>query len=495
MPVKKARLKMRTMGGRGTVEVSCAGVLASDAGQFKYARLRALFADDGKTSVVDGYGQTPLYYAVQRKPDQDARELTRGLIEEFGLEANHKDQMMQTPLFYAALVGNTATCELLVEKGAEVDPLDSNKQTPLFYAVREGHIHCTRALVTVHGAKADIVDHTGQPPLFYAARENRVEMCKMLIEELGVYAAQRDVKGKDAKFFVKDNDMLLSGRFDVIPFSGKRAMTTWHAVKDYAQIRFFVHRAYLASMADKALSSLADSGAPPRKKYRLVYKGDGATANSGGAMVTVEQMEEFERKYPDIAVWEKNAPISFGFPPSQTSPAKLNGQLQSGVMNSPQPRSSRGGAKKWQQLAKQLVRDIHNFDDTRIFLKPVDPVKDECSDYFTVVKHPMDFGTIRKKLHKGEYENALLFYEDCDLVFTNCALYNAPETFVMQQCRKIMGRFNELLVQLELIHHIEAARAERKEEQEKSKEEEEEEANVNSSISDMTAEPSAATVA
>lgn len=47
-----------------------------------------------------------------------------------------------------------------------------------------------------------------QPPLFYAARENRVEMCKMLIEELGVYAAQRDAKGKDAKFFVKDNDML-----------------------------------------------------------------------------------------------------------------------------------------------------------------------------------------------------------------------------------------------------------------------------------------------
>ncbi|KAF4692151.1 hypothetical protein FOZ60_014105 [Perkinsus olseni] len=331
-----------------------------------YARLKALFADDGNANVVDGYGQTPLYYAVQRKPDQDARELTRRLIEEFGLEANHKDQMMQTPLFYAALVGNTATCELLVEKGAEVNPLDSNKQTPLFYAVREGHIHCTRALVTVHGAKADIVDHTGQPPLFYAARENRVEMCKMLIEELGVYAAQRDVKGKDAKFFVKDNDML---------------------------------RAYLASMADKALSSLADSGAPPRKKYRLVYKGDGATANSGGAMVTVEQMEEFERKYPDIAVWEKNAPIST--PPSQASPAKSNGQTQGGVMNSPQPRSSRGGAKKWQQLAKQLVRDIHNFDDTRIFLKPVDPVKDECSDYFTVVKHPMDFGTIRKKLHKG----------------------------------------------------------------------------------------------
>ncbi|KAF4681638.1 hypothetical protein FOZ60_011743, partial [Perkinsus olseni] len=243
------------------------------------------------------------------------------------------------------------------------------------------------------------------------------------------------------------------------------------------------------------------------QEVSISVQGDGTTANSGGAMVTVEQMEEFERKYPDIAVWEKNLlgesqenDFKSTDPDSGGGRFKLvqlsrTGRRRGGVMNSPQPRSSRGGAKKWQQLAKQLVRDIHNFDDTRIFLKPVDPVKDECADYFTVVKHPMDFGTIRKKLHKGEYENALLFYEDCDLVFTNCALYNAPETFVMQQCRKIMGRFNELLVQLELIHHIEAARAERKEEQEKSKEEEEEEANVNSSVNDMTAEPSAATVA
>ncbi|KAF4678484.1 hypothetical protein FOZ60_016555 [Perkinsus olseni] len=285
--------------------------------------------------------------------------------------------------------------------------------------------------------------------------------------------------------------MLLSGRFDVTSSSGKRAVTTRHAVKDYVQIRLFA--GILGVHGRQSIIKPRGLGSSSRKKYRLVYKGDGATANSGGAMVTVEQMEEFERKYPDIAVWEKNAPIST--PPSQASPAKSNGQTQGWCDELPATSVESGGAKKWQQLAKQLVRDIHNFDDTRIFLKPVDPVKDECSDYFTVVKHPMDFGTIRKKLHKGEYENALLFYEDCDLVFTNCALYNAPETFVMQQCRKIMGRFNELLVQLELIHHIEAARAERKEEQEKSKEEEEEEANVNSSVNDMTAEPSAATVA
>ncbi|KAF4672280.1 hypothetical protein FOL47_000724 [Perkinsus chesapeaki] len=242
-------------------------------------------------------------------------------------------------------------------------------------------------------------------------------------------------------------------------------------------------------MADKAItSSIAESGAPPRKKYRLVYKG-GEGSNSG-ISVTPEQMEQFENKYPHIAVWKKDAPIST--PPTRASMTKVNGRLQSTAPNSPPPqaRSSRGGAKKWQQLAKQVVREIHNFDDSRIFLKPVDPVKDECPDYFTVVTHPMDFGTIRKKLHKGEYQDALSFYEDCDLVFTNCALYNSSESFVMKQCRKIMSRFNDLLVQFELVGHIEAARAERR-----NQKDEEENNDLGNSVNPVAAEPSAGTVA
>ena len=43
-------------------------------------------------------------------------------------------------------------------------------------------------------------------------------------------------------------------------------------------------------------------------------------------------------------------------------------------------------------IAKQLQSDFG-----WIFEEPVDPVKLGLADYFDVVKHPMDLGTVRKR--------------------------------------------------------------------------------------------------
>nr|GMC55607.1 transcription factor GTE8-like [Ipomoea batatas] len=47
-----------------------------------------------------------------------------------------------------------------------------------------------------------------------------------------------------------------------------------------------------------------------------------------------------------------------------------------------------------------------------VFNEPVDPVKLNIPDYFTVIKHPMDLGTIKKKLASGQYSNPLDFLAD-----------------------------------------------------------------------------------
>ena len=57
------------------------------------------------------------------------------------------------------------------------------------------------------------------------------------------------------------------------------------------------------------------------------------------------------------------------------------------------------------------------------FLSPVD-VKD-FPDYLDIVKHPMDFSTIDKKLHT--YKTFDEFAKDVELIFDNCRLYNPPE--------------------------------------------------------------------
>ncbi|XP_071722776.1 LOW QUALITY PROTEIN: transcription factor GTE8-like [Rutidosis leptorrhynchoides] len=76
--------------------------------------------------------------------------------------------------------------------------------------------------------------------------------------------------------------------------------------------------------------------------------------------------------------------------------------------------------KKCENLLKQLLS--HQF--AWVFNTPVDPVKLNLPDYFTVIKHPMDLGTIKRKLTSGVYPSPLEFVDDVRLTFRNAMTYN-----------------------------------------------------------------------
>ena len=75
--------------------------------------------------------------------------------------------------------------------------------------------------------------------------------------------------------------------------------------------------------------------------------------------------------------------------------------------------------------------------DAHPFLKPVDVKYSKCPDYFEIIKHPMDLGTIQKKFPgKGKqalrpsdpntYSTPSEFRDDMRLVWSNCRTYNPP---------------------------------------------------------------------
>ncbi|KAJ6875750.1 transcription factor GTE10-like isoform X1 [Populus alba x Populus x berolinensis] len=61
-----------------------------------------------------------------------------------------------------------------------------------------------------------------------------------------------------------------------------------------------------------------------------------------------------------------------------------------------------------------------------IFNTPVDVVKLNIPDYFTIIKHPMDLGTVKSKIVSGEYLSPLGFAADVRLTFSNAMKYNPP---------------------------------------------------------------------
>ncbi|XP_075644162.1 uncharacterized protein LOC142615310 isoform X2 [Castanea sativa] len=61
-----------------------------------------------------------------------------------------------------------------------------------------------------------------------------------------------------------------------------------------------------------------------------------------------------------------------------------------------------------------------------VFSEPVDP--SELPDYHEVIEHPMDFGTVTKKVSGGAYATLEQFEKDVFLICSNAMQYNAPNT-------------------------------------------------------------------
>ena len=58
------------------------------------------------------------------------------------------------------------------------------------------------------------------------------------------------------------------------------------------------------------------------------------------------------------------------------------------------------------------------------FHTPVDAIKLNIPDYHKIIKNPMDFGTIKKRLENNYYWSAKECIKDFNTVFTNCYVYN-----------------------------------------------------------------------
>uniref|UniRef100_A0A5B7C0K2 Putative transcription factor GTE8 isoform X2 n=1 Tax=Davidia involucrata TaxID=16924 RepID=A0A5B7C0K2_DAVIN len=78
--------------------------------------------------------------------------------------------------------------------------------------------------------------------------------------------------------------------------------------------------------------------------------------------------------------------------------------------------------KQCDALLKKLMSHQHGW----VFNTPVDVVKLNIPDYFTVIKHPMDLGTIKRKIASCEYSSLLDFLADVRLTFSNAMTYNPP---------------------------------------------------------------------
>ena len=105
------------------------------------------------------------------------------------------------------------------------------------------------------------------------------------------------------------------------------------------------------------------------------------------------------------------------------------------------------------------IRSLKKMKEATPFLRPVDPVALNIPHYPSIIKNPMDFATIERKLLTSNPSNPDLgsslcyhsvddFISDIRLVFSNCNTFNGPEHAISLMGKRVEAVFNKQIKQL-----------------------------------------------
>lgn len=110
-----------------------------------------------------------------------------------------------------------------------------------------------------------------------------------------------------------------------------------------------------------------------------------------------------------------------------------------------QPKNTKNKRKPEMKFCEEVLKELKHskhWSLNQYFLEPVDPVALNIPTYHSVIKQPMDLGTMTAKLDSGEYESANAFKADFHLMVKNCTKFN-PEGHLVHAAGKELEKLFE----------------------------------------------------
>jgi len=94
-------------------------------------------------------------------------------------------------------------------------------------------------------------------------------------------------------------------------------------------------------------------------------------------------------------------------------------------------------------IQRFILKELFAHKWSHPFQLPVDEAV--VKDYYTVITHPMDLGSIRKRLKNGFYANAASCIADFEQMFRNCYTYNNSDHDVYKMGQELERIFRDRL--------------------------------------------------
>ncbi|CAL8317914.1 unnamed protein product [Lota lota] len=134
-----------------------------------------------------------------------------------------------------------------------------------------------------------------------------------------------------------------------------------------------------------------------------------------------------------------------GIPPATGAPPQLANMPPPEVSNPAQPGRK---TNQLQYMQNVVVKSLWRHQFAWPFYHPVDVVKLGLPDYYTIIKTPMDMGSIKKRLENNYYSSASECMQDFNTMFTNCYIYNKPTDDIVLMAQALEKVFLQKVSQM-----------------------------------------------
>ncbi|NWV28277.1 BRDT protein, partial [Origma solitaria] len=123
------------------------------------------------------------------------------------------------------------------------------------------------------------------------------------------------------------------------------------------------------------------------------------------------------------------------------------------IINPPPPEyinNKRSGCQtnQLQYLQRVVMRAMWRHNFSWPFHQPVDAAALNLPDYYTIIKRPMDLGTIKKRLEHNYYTKAAECIEDFKTMFWNCYMYNKPGDDIVFMAKELEKVFMQKIAHM-----------------------------------------------
>ncbi|KAE8723489.1 Global transcription factor group E4, putative isoform 4 [Hibiscus syriacus] len=207
----------------------------------------------------------------------------------------------------------------------------------------------------------------------------------------------------------------------------------------------------------RANSDVGSVGLPSSRSFHglsvSMAEPDHSNNDDGGGRMGVKN----EKRNPKANQYYNNS--KFALRKEKLKPIESNKKMKpsGGKSNGGQMRGGITPDKFSSQLFKRcsnLLGKLMKHKFGWVFNKPVDVKGLGLHDYYTIVKCPMDLGTVKTRLNKTWYKSPRAFAKDVRLTFSNAMLYNPKGQDVHIMAENLSQIFEENWAAIELEYNL-----------------------------------------